>query len=412
MKHCVSLCLLFLYLCLTPEAEAQQVVTADTLTTDTLTTDSLATDTLPAADVLFDKLEDVFDRYEQLDDLSRRKKMKLLQRYLGEQFKELNNIDTTYITPQLYDFAAMLQTTTTFEQLRIRGTGERRQSLNFRPKPTFRLGGYFGWRWLFLGYTFDIGSWLNNENASKHKTEFDLSFYTSRLGIDLYYRKTGNDFRCTNLSDLFDDEHPRPADISDDFDGLNIQTRGINLYYIFNHRHFSWPAAFAQSTVQRRSCGTFKLGFSFTHHKATLDNSRLDPRLQPLLDPSLYFDEIKYNDYSINFGYAYNWVFHKDWLFCASFTPALAYNVMYIGRTSSADTPKAEVDRFLNFRDNRLNLDFIIRLGLVYNDTKYFAGASFILHSFNYKNEQVRLHNAFGSLNFYIGFNFKRKKNP
>jgi len=65
---------------------------------------------------------------------------------------------------------------------------------------------------------------------------------------------------------------------------------------------------------------------------------------------------------------------------------------------------------FLNFSDNKLNLYFIWRLGLVYYDTKWYAGASFILHSFNYHSEQVRLNNAFGSLNFYVGFNFKRKK--
>ena len=276
----------------------------------------------------------------------------------------------------------MLQTTTTFENFTITSTGEKRQSLDFAPKPTFRLGGYFGWRWLFLGYTFDVGSLLGRESSSKRKTEFDLSFYTSRLGIDVYFRKTGNDFRCKNLNQIFSPENPRPADLSDDFEGLNIQTRGFNLYYIFNYRHFSWPAAFAQNTVQRRSCGTFKLGFSFTHHKVTLDPSKLDARIEPLIDPSMYFDEIKYNDYGINFGYAYNWVPRRNWLLCASFTPQLAYNVVYVDREEARhNIAEAELNRFLNFRDNRFSIDFILRLGLVYNDTKWYAGASFILHS-------------------------------
>ena len=400
MKRHVSLCLLFLYICCSPQAVAQDIVP----------TDSLAADSTSSAEKIFDVLDTAFENLEQYTDLSRRKKKQLIRDYLGNQFKELNNIDTTYITPQLYDFSAMLQTTTTFESFSITSTGKN-QSLSFAPKPTFRLGGYFGWRWLFLGYTFDVGSWFDKESSRKQKTEFDLSFYTSRLGIDLYYRKTGNDFRCKNLNDIFDAEHPRPADLTDDFEGLDIQTRGINLYYIFNYRHFSWPAAFAQNTVQRRSCGTFKLGFSFTHHKVTLDPSKLDPRIEPLIDPSLYFDEIKYNDYGINFGYAYNWVPRRNWLVCASFTPAIAYNVMYVDReNANHNIAEAELHRFLNFRDNHFSLDFIWRLGIVYNDTRWYAGASFILHSFNHHNEQVRLNNAFGSLNFYVGFNFKRKK--
>ncbi|MBQ3781546.1 MAG: DUF4421 domain-containing protein [Bacteroidaceae bacterium] len=402
MKRSITLCLLFLYLCLTSGAAAQDIV---------VPADTLETDTLKPAEQIFDALAGAFDRYERLNDLSRRKKLKLIRSYLGSQLKELNNIDTTYITPQLYDFAAMLQTTTTFENFSITSTGEKRQSLDFAPKPTFRLGGYFGWRWLFLGYTFDVGSLLGRESSSKRKTEFDLSFYTSRLGIDVYFRKTGNDFRCKNLNQIFSPENPRPADLSDDFEGLNIQTRGFNLYYIFNYRHFSWPAAFAQNTVQRRSCGTFKLGFSFTHHKVTLDPSKLDARIEPLIDPSMYFDEIKYNDYGINFGYAYNWVPRRNWLLCASFTPQLAYNVVYVDREEARhNIAEAELNRFLNFRDNRFSIDFILRLGLVYNDTKWYAGASFILHSFNHHNEQVRFNNAFGSLNFYVGFNFKKKK--
>lgn len=393
---------LLICLCSTLAASAQIFISTDSVAADS---------TRRAGEQVFELLDHAFNNLEQYTDLSRRKKKKLIRGYLGAQLKELNNIDTTYITPQLYDFAAMLQTTTTFENFTISGTGTQKQSLEFAPKPTFRLGGYFGWRWLFLGYTFDVGSWLDKENARKQKTEFDLSFYTSRLGIDLYYRKTGTDFRCKNFSQLFDAEHPRPADLSDDFDGLNLQTRGINIYYIFNYRHFSWPAAFSQSTVQRRSCGSFKLGFSFTHHKITFDRSRLDPRLVPLIDPSIYFDEVKYNDYGINFGYAYNWVFRKNWLFCASFTPAIAYNVVYVERENmQKNNAEEEFRRFLNFSDNKLNLDFIWRLGLVYNDTKWYAGASFILHSFNYHSEQVRLNNAFGSLNFYVGFNFKRKK--
>ena len=394
---------LLIYLCSTLAASAQISVSTDSVSADS---------TRYGGKTVFEFLDTAFDNLAQYNDLSRRKKKQLIRDYLGAQFKELNNIDTTYITPQLYDFAAMLQTTTTFESFSITSTDERGQSLNFAPKPTFRLGGYFGWRWLFLGYTFDVGSLLGKESASKQKTEFDLSFYTSRLGIDLYYRKTGNDFRCKNIDQIFDAEHPRPADLTDDFTALNIQTRGINLYYIFNYRHFSWPAAFAKNTVQRRSCGTFKLGFSFTHHKVTLDASQLDPRVTPLIDPSLYFDEIKYNDYAINFGYAYNWVPRRNWLVCGSFTPAIAYNVMYVDREDGAkqNIAEAELHRFLNFRDNRFNLDFIWRLGLVYNNTKWYAGASFILHSFNHHNRDLRLNNAFGSLNFYVGFNFKRKK--
>ncbi len=348
---------------------------------------------------------------DQLQDMSKRKKSKMLQEYIGNKFSELNRIDTAYITPQLYDFAFMVQNTNTFENFSVQGTGDNPQRLAFAPNPTFRLGAYFGWKWLFLGYTFDVGGLLTNKSSSKQKTEIDLSFYTSMVGIDLFYRKTGNDFRCTNLNSLFVNGVQRPDGISRNFDGLDLQTRGLNVYYIFNHHNFSYPAAFSQTTVQRRSCGSFKLGLSITHHRISFDHSKLDSRLLPYIDQSLFFNSVKYNDYCINFGYAYNWVFKRNWLLAASFSPGLSYNVTYYKSSDDADSEEKEGKLHIpTFTRDRLNFDFVLRIGLVYNNTKYFAGMSFIVHSFDYSNKTVRLNNSFGSLNFYAGLNFKRKK--
>ena len=156
----------------------------------------------------------------------------------------------------------------------------------------------------------------------------------------------------------------------------------------------------------------FKMGFSFTHHKLSLDQSRISSELLPYIDKSLLFNSVIYNDYNINFGYAYNWVFAKNFLFCASFSPGFAYNITHYD-AEHVDTQEQEEEPkgWLSwFKFRKLSLDYGLRLGLVYNDTKYFAGLSFILHSFDYRNDQIGLNNSFGSLNFYVGFNFKKKK--
>ena len=61
--------------------------------------------------------------------------------------------------------------------------------IKFAPQPSVKLGPYIGWRWVFLGYTFDL-THIGHDN---NKKEFDLSLYSSQIGIDLFYRKTGND---------------------------------------------------------------------------------------------------------------------------------------------------------------------------------------------------------------------------
>ena len=340
--------------------------------------------------------------------IAKQKAKRRLLRFFGRQIDYITQTDTLYIEPQRYNWAFMVQNTTTFERFTMNGRGKDSQKLTFAPDPTLRLGGYFGWRWLFLGYTFDISSLAKKDNGNNPNTEIDLSIYSSKIGVDLFYRKTGNDFSIRNLGDFFSEDNPMPDDLNDQFSGLNIQTRGLNVYYIFNHRRFSYPAAFSQSTVQRRSCGSFKIGFSYSHHNVAFDYTQLNESLLSLLDHSMFFQKLRYDDYCINFGYSFNWVFARNWLACASFSPGLAYNVTSYSRIDE-DNETADAD-FLDFQLNKLDIDFIVRLALVWNNTKYFAGCSFILHTFDYSCSSFELSNSFGSLNFYIGFNFDRKK--
>ena len=120
---------------------------------------------------------------KDFSDLSKRKQKRLIGKFLGDQFTEWNNIDTTYITPQLYDFALMLQTTTSFENFTLNSEGENKQTLKFAPNPSFRLGGYFGWRWIFWGYNIDMNGLFGNKQHNTKKVAFDFSFYTSKVGV-------------------------------------------------------------------------------------------------------------------------------------------------------------------------------------------------------------------------------------
>ena len=71
--------------------------------------------------------------------------------------KEFNAIDTNYISPNLYNLAFMLEHSTWYEHYRLGNNAKNEpQSLNFSPSLGTKLGIYFGWRWIFLGYTFDV----------------------------------------------------------------------------------------------------------------------------------------------------------------------------------------------------------------------------------------------------------------
>ena len=83
-------------------------------------------------------------------------------------------IDTNYVEPQHYDWSVMLQGTYNYDYYRLTSVGENRQSFHFAPTPSIKVGPYFGWRWVFLGYTFD----LRHVDTSSLKQEIDFSFYS------------------------------------------------------------------------------------------------------------------------------------------------------------------------------------------------------------------------------------------
>ena len=228
-------------------------------------------------------------------------------RQIRHKVKDFNAIDTNYISPNLYNLAFMLEQSTWYEHYQLgNNAGSQSQRLNFSPTLGTKLGIYFGWRWIFLGYTFDVEDLFGDNKNKPKKKEMSLNIYSSKFGIDLYYRKTGSDFKLRSFEG-FNLNSPSLRDIH--FDGLQSSIRGLNAYWIFNHKRFSYPAAYSQSTNQRRSAGSFMAGFSYSQHRIYFDAGKLPPILLDRLSPTLQFNHIKYSDYSVGFGYGYNWVF-------------------------------------------------------------------------------------------------------
>lgn len=131
----------------------------------------------------------------------------------------------------------MLEQSTWFEHYRLGISGnDGNQILGFAPKVNTKLGLYFGWRWIFLGYSFDLSSLLKKERE-KSRTEMTFNLYSAKFGLDLYYRKSGNDFKITSCKnfELSDDY------IGTNFSGFQSSIKGLNAYYIFKSKKYSYP---------------------------------------------------------------------------------------------------------------------------------------------------------------------------
>lgn len=158
------------------------------------------------------------------------------------------------------------------------------------------------------------------------------------------------------------------------------------------------------------------LGIGYMTHDISLDHKELERVITEnlnnnpdytgediKLDNGLMFNNVRYTSYSISGGYAYNWVFARNFLFSASLSVGLAYK--------KSDGDRIDKNNFFlrDFNFDDINIDGIGRFGLVWNNTKWYAGASTILHSYNYHKSQFSTNSMFGSLNIYVGMNFGKK---
>lgn len=311
--------------------------------------------------------------------------------------KEFNAVDTTFISPNLYNLAFMLEHSSWYEYYRLGSNSNNgEQSISFSPNANFKLGVYFGWRWIFLGYSFDVKDLFGGHKNKAKKTEMALNLYSSKFGVDLYWRKTGSDFKIRSYNGFQLNTPTKNMD----FNGFQSKIKGLNAYWIFNYKRFSYPAAYSQSTNQRKSAGSLMAGFSYSQHNISFDYDKLPTEMRDQLHNALLFKKVKYSDYSLCLGYGYNWVFAKNWVSNLSLLPAIAYKKSKIN-----DTPQPHTHWIKD-----INFDLITRASIVYNNSKYFAGAALVMHTYDYRKEDFSLTNTFGTLRVYVGLNFWKKK--
>ena len=346
------------------------------------------------------------------DHLANKKKsffpvvMKGIKRFIGE----FNTFDTLYIEPQHFKFQVMWQITNSFEQFRLKTA--KGNHVDFSPDVNTRMGPYIGYSLIFLGYTLQ----LNNLYIGNTKKSFNLSLYTALVGVDFYYR----DNKKFKIREIFENnkEIVLPQDIYENiFDGFHVKYWGFNTYYIFNHRRHSYPAAYNQSTCQKHSSGSPLAGFGYGKYDISMDWEKLKDFIPKdvggktetsdsssgIFGSNNYFDNLEYESYSLYGGYSYNWVFAKNWLLGTSATLALTYN-------KSSGENKINNNFFDDFKFSNMIIDGVGRIGVVWNNTRLFAGAVAQIHSYNYSKEHFSVNNIFGNLNFYVGFNIGKKR--
>ena len=185
--------------------------------------------------------------------------------------------------------------------------------------------------------------------------EFNASAASNRYIIDLNYQRSN-----TLSGDI--DTGPNSYYLDKDFAEMKILS--VSACYFFNRkRRFSYPAAFSQSYIQKRSAGSWLAGVSFVG--GTINTNDDVPGGFPRLN-------LKVRNVAVGGGYAHNFVYRKC-LFHLSLVPTvIVYNY---NKITLNNLKRVEYTHFPDFIVNA-------RAAVLYNiSPRYFVGSTVVANS-------------------------------
>lgn len=270
-------------------------------------------------------------------------------------------------------------------------------SMTIQSDPSVILGGYVYYSILGYGVVWnlnDLGIPAGKTNGTSMRQS--VVIHTAKFFAEYYKFNSGKGAEIENVSEFDLTGRDRT------FRGLDSNCDGFSAVYMFNNKRFSWPAAFGANAVQRKSCGSWSIGFQYNHQRINMDKDALPDYLRNDIDSTLLFNNVDYHDYSVSIGYNYNCVLGRNVLLAASVMPNIGY------RRSNITEAQEEKHSILN----NLATDLNLRLSLFWNNTKVFSGLIFELHTYDYRKDKFGLTNTYGTLKYMLGFNFWKKPQP
>ena len=289
------------------------------------------------------------------------------------------SVDTNYITRPQTRWTVKARYNLTGSAINTYGMagGERLQThTTNKSKNTISLAGsYTG---ITLALTFNPSSFVGWYNDF----EYNTNEYYNRMGFDIIVQRAKNARGWTQLGD-----QPRTR-IGKDL--ISLRSFNFNYYYAFNYKKYSYPAAFSQSYIQKKSAGSFMLGASFQWQKLHTTTGNAD----------IGYDlvRLKAANVGVGAGYGYNFVIKRDWLLHLSALPTLIiYSRARMWTSNDYETMPYHFPEFIATG----------RFALVRNWGRYFAGGTMV---YNYTligdRDNLQVGNGKWRARAFLGFRF------
>lgn len=294
--------------------------------------------------------------------LSQRQRRERMDSVLAARYYKIP-YDTNYVVRPQGRLTLKVRMNQTGNSIHAKGTVNgfySKADLSTSHKTTFALAAVY--RGIGVGFAVNPAKW----KGIYKDYEFNLNYYSNRLSLDLSYQ------RSESLAGDIKGDRGEQHLLDED---LKMKVLNMVGYYAFNHRRFSFPAAFTQSYIQRQSAGSWLAGISYQGGSIETTD-KLKERNPNAPDVRIYLGHI-----GIGGGYGYNWVLGKKWLLHFSMLPTF---VVYNRNNMTVNDVRKKAKHM------RFNMIFNERVAVVRNfSPRYFIGATLVMNNSVFDDDVV-----------------------
>jgi hypothetical protein len=274
----------------------------------------------------------------------------------------------------------------------IRSRTGQRKSLTYSPNGNYFVG--FGFFYKKLGFEAGIklptSDRINERYGRTRYLDVQTNFYGTRYGGDLTYQR----YRGFYPRDpLLVDSTWRPGNNYPYRNDITARNLAANAFYIFNHKRFSYKAAYTQTEKQLKSSGSFILMAAFSHLKFDGNSSLLPVSGNNTSGEQTTFQRGKFFNSTLLPGYAYTYVI-DDFYFSAA---------VHLGVGTQFKNYTVNNSRQKEVSIARKNH---IRVAGGYNTQRWMAGASVIIDNTPIRMQEVILSASNFNVKLFVGYRF------
>jgi len=320
------------------------------------------------------------------------------------QYKDFSNsseIDTNFIKSYQDQLIVRTYGITKYNRLSLidQPTGTQ---FNYEPNSNVNFGLGFNYKWLGFNAAFNFPFVNDDDDKLGDTRSLDLQadIYGRKYLLNVIYQDYEG-FRLTN-NDLLIPQISTRDTIFKKRNDVNTRAFGINGFYNFNNKKFSYLSSFIQNEWQKKSAGSFFLGGYFSLLDLKADSSFIP---ESLSNDFQYYQEVSQANFTtlgVSGGYAHTFVFLEHFFITLS-------AAVGIGGEMSRTVMSDEDEVYL--REASLSYATFTRGAIGYNEDSFHVGMSFSSNFNAYREQKITdVIYQFGNVRFYLVKRFQLGK--